>query len=203
MWIIKIGGSWLNNPLLNVIIKNLNTHSKNHNIVIICGGGCFADSVRLVYDAKRMSEKTGHYIALKSTEMFASILKEINKEICLIKDINLLSDFNHQLKIWLPSFILKNETSFIKSWESTSDSVAAWLHTKLKSKGLIYVKSLSLEKKKYKLKYLQEKGVLDKNVDKYLLNQKNIKIIGAEIIDLLNKISDWKDLYLNLNEVEL
>ena len=203
MWIIKIGGSWINNPDLFELIKHLNRLSKKVNIIIVNGGGCFSDSVRSVYANKRMSEKTGHFIALKATEMFSHILKEINNNIILISEIENLNDLDQGLKVWMPSMKLKDDPNFIKTWESTSDSVAAWLHKKINSKGLIFVKSLTFEKKKYKLNYLQEQGVLDKNVDRYLSKQKNIKIIGTEIINLLRDASNWNELYLNVNEVEL
>lgn len=203
MWIVKIGGSWINNPNLSELITHLNRLSKKVNIIIVNGGGCFTDSVRLVYENKRMSEKTGHFIALKATEMFSHILKEINNNISSINEIESFKISDKGLKIWMPSLVLKNDPTFIKTWESTSDSVAAWLHKKLNSKGLLFIKSLIFEKKKYKLSYLQQKGVLDKNVDKYLGKQKNIKIIGTDITDILRAASNCEELYSNVNEVEL
>ncbi len=203
MWIVKIGGSWINNSNLFELIKHLNRLSKKVNLIIVNGGGCFSDSVRSVYENKRMSEKTAHFIALKATEMFSHILKEINNNISLISEIENLNDLDKGLKIWMPSIKLKNDPNFIKTWESTSDSVAAWLHKKTNSKGLLFVKSLTFGKKKYKLNYLQEQGVLDKNVGMYLSKQKNIKIIGTEIINLLRDASNWNELYSNVNEVEL
>ena len=203
MWIVKIGGSWINNPNLSNLIKNLQRLSNKDNIIIVSGGGVFSDSVRLVYESKRMSEKTGNYIALKATELFSHLLKEIDKNICLVDDIESLGFSNKMLKIWLPSMILKNDSTFIKNWESTSDSVAAWLHSKINSSGLLYVKSLTFEKKKYKLKYLQDNGVLDKNVDKYLIKSSNIKIIGQEIINLIGASDTFRELFLELNEVKL
>ena len=203
MWIIKIGGSWIDKVELNELVTHLSKHSKFENIIIVVGGGCFADAVRLVYASNQMSEKTGHFLALKGTEMFAHIIKEINKNISLINNIESLKVLDRKLKVWMPSRVLKDEPSFINSWESTSDSVAAWLHKKVKSKGLIFVKSLIFEKKKYKLKHLQDKNVLDRNVDKYLYKQKNIKIVGPEIIDLFKNAKDWKEFYFDLNEVQL
>ena len=203
MWIIKIGGSWIDKVELNELITHLNEYSKFENIIIVVGGGCFADAVRLVYSGNQMSEKTGHFLALKGTEMFAYIIKEINESILLTNNIESLKVIDQKLKVWMPSEVLKNETSFECSWESTSDSVAAWLHSKVKSNGLVFVKSLIFKKKKYKLKHLQDKNVLDKNVDKYLYKQKNIKIIGPEIIDLFRYARDWNKFYYALNEVQL
>ena len=64
MWIVKIGGSWINNPNLSNLIKNLQRLSNKDNIIIVSGGGVSSDSVRLVYESKRMSEKTGNYLSL-------------------------------------------------------------------------------------------------------------------------------------------
>ena len=58
-------------------------------------------------------------------------------------------------------------------------------------------------KKKYKLKYLQDNGVLDKNVDKYLIKSSNVKIIGQEIITLIGASDTFRELFLELNEVKL
>ena len=65
MWIIKIGGSWIKNQQLNKLIELLHRFSKFENIVIVAGGGCFSDSVRGVFSSNMMSEKTGHFLALK------------------------------------------------------------------------------------------------------------------------------------------
>ena len=45
MWIVKIGGSWLKNPKL----PSLNFLQKfaNQKIVLVVGGGIFAETVRM------------------------------------------------------------------------------------------------------------------------------------------------------------
>ena len=53
------------------------------------------------------------------------------------------------------------------------------------------------------LKYLQDNGVLDKNVDKYLIKSSNIKIIGQEIINLIGASDTFRELFLELNDVKL
>ena len=202
MWIIKIGGSWIKNPQLNKLIDLLHRFSKFEKIVIVAGGGCFSDSVRGVFSSNMMSEKTGHFLALKATEIFSYMLKEMKKEILLEKKIDSLLKFNKKLVIWMPSSILKEENSFYKNWDSTSDSVATWLYKKTKSKGLLFVKSIMLEKKKYKLSYLQKNNILDKNVNKYLDKKKYLKIIGPNIIEVLESASNWNEAILKFSEVE-
>ena len=57
MWIVKIGGSWINNPNLSNLIKNLQRLSNKDNIIIVNGGGSFSDSVRLVMKIKECLRK--------------------------------------------------------------------------------------------------------------------------------------------------
>ena len=76
------------------------------------------------------------------------------------------------------------------------------MHKKINSDGLLFVKSLVLDEDVYNLKALQRNGVLDENVDQYLFGQKNIKIIGPDIINLLKKNSNWNKLFLKFKKVE-
>ena len=77
--------------------------------------------------------------------------------------------------MWLPSKILKKKVrNFNKDWESTSDSVATWLYSKIRSQGIIFVKSISLGlEQRYKIVTLQDRGILDSKV-KYYLKKKII-----------------------------
>tara|TARA_X000001036_G_scaffold439293_1_gene489864 strand:+ start:2510 stop:3121 length:612 start_codon:yes stop_codon:yes gene_type:complete len=203
MWIFKIGGSWISNPNLIKLLRLLKDLKSEEDLILVFGGGIFADSVRKVYANINMTEKTGNFLALKSTEIFSHLVNQMFSHTCLISDPNDLSVKTEKLKIWMPSKTLKNEATFIKNWDSTSDSVAAWLHNRICSKGLIFIKSLTLKKKSYKLSYLKGKNVLDKNIDKYLLRNENIKIIGPNVISLLEKYKDFYQFSKQLNEVRL
>ena len=86
-----------------------------------------------------MSEKLANTLALKSTEIFCSYLEDINKKLYLTTNKHFKEN---SLNVWLPSVILSNEKSFKKNWNSTSDSVAAWLSNNIKADGLVFIKSL-------------------------------------------------------------
>ena len=153
MWVLKIGGSWITNPNLSTLLKRLEK-KRNGKIIIVAGGGCFADSVRFAFKKTKMSEKLANTLALKSTEIFCSYLKDINKKIYLTTNKRFKEN---SLNVWLPSVILSNEKSFKKNWNSTSDSVAAWLSNNIKADGLVFIKSLKRFKKINKLGDLQKK----------------------------------------------
>ena len=199
MWIVKIGGSWLKNPKLPLLINFLQKFAKE-KIVLVAGGGVFAETVRSVYTSNKMTEETGHILAMKATEIFAYYLKSINPKISITnKNTNFIKK---NLNLWIPTEKLSFEKKFKKNWESTSDSIATWLYSNTKSKGVVFVKSLSFKNdEKLKLKDLQKKKILDFNVKNYIKKKKNLKIIGPEIIDLFENSTDWEYIVSKFNKV--
>lgn len=199
MWIVKIGGSWLQNPKLPSLVSFLQKFA-NQEIVLVVGGGVFAETVRDVYKANKMSEATGHVLAMKATEIFAYYLKSINPDILITHKIT--NFIKKNLNLWLPTEKLSFEKKFEKNWESTSDSIATWLYSNTNSKGVVFIKSLSFANdEKLKLKDLQKKSIMDLNVKKYIKRKKNLKIVGPEIIDLFENSSDWEYIVSRLSKV--
>jgi len=200
MWVLKIGGSWITNPNLTTLLKTLDKKKKG-KMIIVAGGGCFADSVRFAFKKTKMSEKIANTLALKSTEIFCSYLKDINKKLYLTTNQRFREN---SLNVWLPSLILSNEKSFKKNWNSTSDSVAAWLSTNIKAEGLVFIKSLKKFKKINKLGDLQKKNIIDKNTSTYLKSFKGeIKITGLDILKILEKNNNWDSCIKDLGDVTL
>ena len=199
MWIVKIGGSWLKNPKLPSLVNFLHKFA-NQKIVLVVGGGVFAETVRSFYKSNKMTEVTGHVLAMKATEIFAYYLKSINPDILITYKIT--NFIKESLNLWLPTEKLSCEKKFEKNWESTSDSIATWLYSNTKSKGIVFIKSLSfVNEEKLKLKYLQKKKIMDLNIKKYIKRKKNLKIVGPEIIDLFENSSDWEYIVSKLSKV--
>ena len=148
-----------------------------------------------------MSEKLANTLALKSTEMFSSYLEDINKKLYLTTDKHFKENL---LNVWLPSVILSKEKSFKKNWNSTSDSVAAWLSNNIKANGLVFIKSLKKFKKINKLGDLQKKNIIDKNTSTYLKSFKGeIKITGLDILKILEKNNNWESCIKDLGDIKL
>ena len=148
-----------------------------------------------------MSEKLANTLALKSTEIFCSYLKDINKKLYLTTDKHFKENL---LNVWLPSVILSKEKSFKKNWNSTSDSVAAWLSNNIKANGLVFIKSLKKFKKINKLGDLQKKNIIDKNTSTYLKSFKGeIKITGLDILKILEKNNNWESCIKDLGDIKI
>lgn len=202
MWVLKLGGSWLKNHNLKNLLQNL-ILSNNSDVVLVVGGGIFADAVRLSQTFLKFDDKFANYLAIKATENYAESINSLFPEIKLIKNLNELRK-KEGLKIWLPGKTLKNEKTFIKNWSSTSDSIACWLSKKISAKGVIFVKSLNFEKnKKQNLKDLQKQGILDKNISNYTSKNMCLKIVGPEIVNKMKKFNKISNYFIKLKKIKL
>lgn len=202
MWVLKLGGSWLKNQKLKDLLQNLILYN-NSEVVLVVGGGIFADAVRVSQRFLKFDDKFANYLAIKATENYAESINSIFPEIKLTKNLNELKKRNG-LKIWLPEKILKNERTFIKNWNSTSDSIACWLGKKISAKGVIFVKSLNFEKnQKFNLRDLQNKGILDKNISNYINKNTCLKIVGPEIVIKMRKFDKISNYFMKLKRIEL
>ena len=201
MWVIKLGGSWLSNPELKNLIKLLQCRSKNITTLVV-GGGLFADSVRKAQTHLHFDESLAHNLALKATEFYANIIANICDNVELISNLDNLSK-NKNLKIWTPYRYLKQKNFLEKNWNSTSDSISCWLADHIGAVGLILIKSLEIKEKKINLRNLETRGVIDKNFKKHTNHSLKFKIVGPELINILQSKQSWNNIVKNLCEIEL
>ncbi len=199
MWIIKLGGSWLTNPNLKKLLCLLDQHS-NQRLIIVVGGGVFSDAVRSSQRFMKFGDSFANDLAILATENYARALQEICPFLNITTRFSALSKKN--LKIWLPFKILSKDDTFIKNWESTSDSIACWLATKINCRNIIFIKSIRhLNNNNLSLKTLQKKGILDKNLLLYLKHKCLLKIVGPELIDILEKNKKWSHVTNIINNI--
>ena len=202
MWIVKLGGSWVSNPELQKLIDKLYNY-RNEPIVLVVGGGKFVDAIRFAHEKINFDEGLAHKLSVKSTEIYAKILKNIapNK----ISFVKFFSEINSRkkLEIFLPDKELIKDKLLKKNWESTSDSIACWLARKIKCKGVIFVKSLSFENKIVSsLDCLQKKGILDKNINDHLNINIRLKVVGPEILCKIDKFKTWDKIINSFTKIE-
>jgi aspartokinase-like uncharacterized kinase len=147
MWVIKIGGSLLGNP---VLLDWLQVVAKlgDGQVVIVPGGGIFADTVRNAQKVSGMSEHCAHVLAVKSMDQYGLLLQDLVPELVTASTELELAErsWQHRGIVWLPSHMVLSDDSITQSWEVTSDSLAAWLARKLSAKHLVVVKEKKLDK---------------------------------------------------------
>ena len=140
--VLKIGGSLAKKPnSLIRLAKVLVDLAKTKNILIVPGGGAFADNVRLYYQKFNLSEESAHKMAILAMDQYGYLLHDIIKVAKLI--FNPYEYFDKKgIKILLPSKIMFNQNFPEQSWRTTSDSISSFIALLIKSTRLILVKSV-------------------------------------------------------------
>ena len=145
MWVVKLGGSLLGSPelarWLELIVK-----FGDGKVVIVPGGGLFADSVREAQKISNISDAVAHELALIAMDQFGILLAGMNTALATASSELEIAErgWQHRGIVWLPSQMVLADERIPKNWQVTSDSLSAWLANKLGAEQLILVKSKSL-----------------------------------------------------------
>jgi 5-(aminomethyl)-3-furanmethanol phosphate kinase len=141
--IIKLGGSLMRSSELSAWLRIIESLSSNSNVVIVPGGGEFADSVRSLQKAHEFDDTTAHRMALLAMCQYGYLLSGMSPKLKIVEDVDVLLsslEKNNPL-LWLPTLLFEDDSEIYASWDFTSDSIALWLATKLLATKLVLVKS--------------------------------------------------------------
>jgi 5-(aminomethyl)-3-furanmethanol phosphate kinase len=172
MWVVKIGGSLLGSPELE---RWLDVAAKfsDGKIIIVPGGGIFADAVREAQIKSKMSDDCAHKLAVLAMDQFGLLLANMNPLLATASTEMEIDErtWQHRGIVWLPSRMVLDSGDIPQNWDMTSDSLAAWLANKLSAKHLILVKSDKPTEKKLSLKAITDSGLVDEVFGDYALNK--------------------------------
>ncbi|MDR2699484.1 MAG: hypothetical protein LBC12_01480 [Nitrososphaerota archaeon] len=144
--IIKIGGSLAQNPnALKTLCQKLCSLANMHQIMIVPGGGKFADCIREADKQFTLSNTTIHHMAILAMDQYGLLLADLmpNSQITYnIKNIKKTNKNNNTLTVLLPSKLTFLKKELPNSWEVTSDSIAAYITKKLETTKLLLIKDV-------------------------------------------------------------
>jgi aspartokinase-like uncharacterized kinase len=163
MIIVKLGGSL---SRADTLIKCLNSVEQNYQgreVVIVPGGGEFADQVRLAQHHWQFDDKTAHNMAILAMQQMALLIKGLKDDFFIARSVTDIRKQLHRQKIiiWSPDIAELQCAAIQASWDITSDSLAAWLATALSATELILVKSAAIDAN-LSLKQLAKQNIIDK-----------------------------------------
>ena len=124
--VVKLGGSLINSA--PNIVNKLTEYSESSkdreiSIIIVPGGGIFADSIRNASKRYDIGEVASHWMATLAMEQYGYYL--IDKTGAC--GVNSIDDLPNGVSILLPYRLLKNRDELSHSWNVTSDTIAAWV----------------------------------------------------------------------------
>ena len=142
IWVVKLGGSLCNDDRLATWLDMLVDCGKGQ-VVIVPGGGPYADAVRIQQQRWQFSDEFAHRMALLAMDQFALQLKGMNPLLVIAPTHAAIASAwsNNQVALWLPSAMVSSAAQIAATWDITSDSLAAWLARTLKAARLVLVKS--------------------------------------------------------------
>jgi len=172
MWVVKIGGSLLGSPelerWLNIFVK-----FSDGNIIIVPGGGIFADAVRDAQKLSKVSDACAHRLAVLAMDQFGLLLAGMNPLLATASSELEIAEcaWQHRAIVWLPSKMVLADDFIPKSWGVTSDSISAWLAEKLDAKHLVLLKSDKPSGSELSLKLMTKNGLVDEAFCDFVLNK--------------------------------
>ena len=162
MWVVKVGGSLMGSPELAHWLSLFAKYSDG-KIIIVPGGGVFADAVRDAQKISNISDATAHRLAVLAMDQFGLLLASMNPLLATARTECEIDErtWQHRGIVWLPSKMVLSDDSIPKNWDITSDSLAAWLAHKLDAKHLVLLKSEKAGSNQLSIKEVTENGMVD------------------------------------------
>jgi aspartokinase-like uncharacterized kinase len=140
--VVKVGGSLSEEPeLLISLCAKLSVLAKNYGLVVVPGGGRFADVVRDSDERFNLSSSVSHRMAILGMDQFGMLLAQITPNSCATYSLEDARQFSETeaVPIFLPSRLLFREDPLKNSWDVTSDSIAAYVAGRLQAAKLVLV----------------------------------------------------------------
>jgi len=172
VWVVKVGGSLLGSDELERWLGLFEKFSDG-NIILVPGGGMFADAVRVAQKVSKISEPCAHELAVLAMDQFGLLLANMNPGLVVARTEMEIDErtWQHRCIVWLPSQMVLAEESLPTSWDVTSDSIAAWLADKMQAQQLVLLKSDKPQGGELSLRMMSENGIVDKAFSDFVLNK--------------------------------
>jgi 5-(aminomethyl)-3-furanmethanol phosphate kinase len=142
--IVKLGGSLAHGPQCLAWLDIL--AEWGGPLILVPGGGPFADCVRAAQGAMGFADSTAHRLALIAMGQFGLALAAHSDAFTAAASPDELDRalVRGKIPVWLPEKLVLEVQQVPASWEVTSDSLAAWLAGTFGACRLLLIKSCDL-----------------------------------------------------------
>jgi 5-(aminomethyl)-3-furanmethanol phosphate kinase len=112
-------------------------------VIVVPGGGAFADGVRQAQADMGFSDALAHRLAIKAMASYGEALTDLNPRFAIAaSEREFQAAWARGLTpVWAPLDMVEGRDGIPESWDMTSDSLAAWLAGRLGAR-LVMVKSV-------------------------------------------------------------
>jgi aspartokinase-like uncharacterized kinase len=142
--VLKIGGSLSRGTGLPALCREIEGLSRNHSLLIVPGGGDFAEQVRKADRRFQLGDTAAHSMALLAMDQYGYLINRLIPGSIVTAELEyaLRSAESGTAAILLPSALVMKSDPLPHSWSVTSDSIAAWIAGRAGSQRLILLKDV-------------------------------------------------------------
>jgi aspartokinase-like uncharacterized kinase len=141
--VVKVGGGLLSKAGdLDRVTKALAASSPGRRVLIVPGGGPFADAVRAMCRRVQLGDDAAHWMAVLGMDQYGHALAARIPGAALVERQAEISAAlaAGRLPVLTPYRWLKAADPLPHSWEVTSDSIAAWLAGAMGARRIVLIK---------------------------------------------------------------
>jgi (4-(4-[2-(gamma-L-glutamylamino)ethyl]phenoxymethyl)furan-2-yl)methanamine synthase len=141
--VLKIGGGLLAQPeRLDGVLSVVAAASRERRLLVVPGGGPFADVVREVDGQLQLSDAAAHWMAVLAMDQYAYLIAGRLACSALVMNVREARTAlgNGRVPVLAPSQWLREADPLPHSWDVTSDAVAAWVAGAVGARRLVLVK---------------------------------------------------------------
>lgn len=178
--VVKLGGSTADEPVLDDWIAALAGSALP--LVIVPGGGPFADEVRNAQKRMGFSDHAAHAMAILAMEQFGHVILDRNDRLVAARS---LEDMDRALAggkipVWLPSSLALSAGDIPETWDVTSDALAAWFAGRLGADALLLVKQTTVFSSAEDVASLTARGIVDAALEAMLPPGIEFRLAGPD-----------------------
>jgi 5-(aminomethyl)-3-furanmethanol phosphate kinase len=182
--VVKLGGSFAFSTYLQNWLDLV--ASCRGRVVVVPGGGPFADAVRSAQSVMGLDDRTAHHMALLAMEQYGHALISLNRALVPADSMEAIARevARRHVPVWMPTRMVAEASDIAESWDVTSDSLAAWLAGKLAASRLLLIKHLESATAQQHFAQLAASGVVDQAFPQYVRTSAvPVSIIGQTDYD--------------------
>jgi aspartokinase-like uncharacterized kinase len=141
--VFKVGGGLLKqHGDLDRVLAVISDRACVQRVLIVPGGGPFADAVRAVDKQVGLSDDAAHWMAIRAMDQYAHVIADRMPGCALVSDLPEIEAAltASRVPVLTPYQWLRDVDPLPHSWDVTSDSIAAWVAGAIGAPRLVLIK---------------------------------------------------------------
>ncbi|MDX3924559.1 MAG: dihydroneopterin aldolase [Shinella sp.] len=181
---MKLGGSTAGQKELASWLEVLSTVTLP--LIIVPGGGPFADQVRAAQQQLHFSDQAAHHMAILAMDQFGMVVADRSPRFRPARTSEEIAGILEEraVPVWLPSTMTRDAPDIPQSWDVTSDSLAAWLARRLGAARLLLIKQVDPRFPEDRLDALVDSGIVDAMLPHMLGENTSLYVAGPSSLPL-------------------